>query len=63
MCIQTNRSVVGARFKILGLDYKFKKLRQCNIGVDVKLIIDFYDGAIMYFDTGLSVRLTFLIPI
>ncbi len=55
--VYNNRSVVGLDL-ILGLDYKFKGA-PINIGIDVKPIIDFYDGAIMYFDTGFSVRLTF----
>ncbi len=55
--VYNNRSVVGLDL-ILGLDYKFKGA-PINIGLDVKPIIDFYDGAIVYFDTGLSIRLTF----
>ncbi len=55
--VYTNRSVVGLDL-ILGLDYKFKGA-PINVGIDVKPIIDFYDGAIMYFDTGLSIRITF----
>ncbi len=55
--VYNNRSVVGLDL-ILGLDYKFKGA-PINIGIDVKPIIDFYDGAIVYFDTGLSIRLTF----
>ncbi|MBK9248311.1 MAG: hypothetical protein IPM69_09435 [Ignavibacteria bacterium] len=55
--VYNNRSVVGLDL-ILGLDYKFKGA-PINMSIDVKPIIDFFDGAIMYFDTGLSVRIAF----
>lgn len=40
------------------INYKFKGA-PINIGLDVKPIIDFFDGTRIYFDSGLSVRLTF----
>lgn len=50
-------SVVGLDM-ILGLDYKVKNF-PLNIGLDAKPMVDFMDGAVLYFDTGISVRYTF----
>jgi hypothetical protein len=55
--VYNNASVVGLDL-ILGLDYKFKGA-PINIGIDVKPIIDFFDGSTVFFDTALSIRLTF----
>lgn len=55
--VYSKGSVVGMDL-ILGLDYKFKGA-PINIGIDIKPIIDFFDGTQIYFDSGLSVRLTF----
>lgn len=55
--IYNNRSVIGLD-AIFGLDYKFRDA-PINLGIDVKPIIDFFDGTVIYFDTALSIRLAF----
>ena len=55
--IYTTSAVVGAD-GVLGLEYKFKSL-PVNISMDIKPFIDFYNGGIVYFDGGLSLRYTF----
>jgi hypothetical protein len=52
-----SRAIVGLDL-ILGLDYKFANA-PFNLSLDIKPIIDFYDGPYMYFDGALSVRFTF----
>jgi hypothetical protein len=52
-----SRAIVGLDL-ILGLDYKFANA-PFNLSLDIKPIIDFYDGLYGYFDGGLSVRFTF----
>jgi hypothetical protein len=53
----SSRAIVGLDL-ILGLDYKFADA-PFNLSLDIKPIIDFYDGLYGYFDGALSVRFTF----
>jgi len=55
--VYNNMSVVGLD-GIIGLDYKFSGA-PINVALDVKPILDFFDGTAVYFDTGLSIRITF----
>lgn len=43
---------------VAGLEYTFRKA-PVNIGVDFKPFVDFFNGSIVYFDGGLSLRYAF----
>lgn len=52
-----SQAVFGLDF-IIGLDYKFNNA-PLNIGLDLKPMVDFFDGAQLYFDGALSFRFVF----
>ncbi|MCK9403048.1 MAG: hypothetical protein M0Q26_06590 [Chitinophagaceae bacterium] len=55
--LYTNATVAGID-GVLGLEYKFGTA-PISLGVDFKPFIDFFNGSIVYFDGGLSLRYTF----
>lgn len=55
--LYTNTTVAGLD-GVLGLEYKFPTA-PISLGIDFKPFIDFFNGSIVYFDGGLSLRYTF----
>jgi hypothetical protein len=55
--LYTGSTVAGVD-GIIGLDYKFRTT-PINISMDFKPFVDFFNGGIVYFDGGISVRYTF----
>ena len=55
--LYTSSTVAGID-GILGLDYKFRRA-PINISMDFKPFVDFFNGSIVYFDGGISLRYTF----
>ncbi len=55
--LYTSTTVAGVD-GIIGLDYKFRTA-PVNISMDFKPFVDFFNGGIVYFDGGISLRYTF----